>query len=477
MKKNWDNKEKAVVKILINTFTSVCFILPGVGLAETPTINTQAALTRDDLKALQDQQDQTRLCNDAKSKYDQAQVKIGEACKKAGHDQKTCLSQAKSCGEAAEESTFNTVDAFTPLLGIPQGTIGGLGKACPQYNGRDYFAEKDKILKEIKDNEKELAELNDDKAKLQDEYNKEMQELQEALTKAQEDLKKKNLELEQEDRERVAGFQQSQNEAKEQLRKTGLDLLRLRGELVKSQRNKAKAMAELTEETIRGACMAEVEKMKQSYATAPKKKNANIFRDTKEKNKAITNRYNTCLEKFNQAKMEVNEATQTEQERLNKEIANTQDKMDEIQNSLNLAASQLEEIKQATEKAKNDALQSVIDLGTLTQQKMQAAYVKLQENLKTLAAKTASLQAALNRANMSLMSLGPVPKRGAELTISEASSDIDAQVGILQNIANDDYIQTNCPGVAASAGSKVEEITGSRTKGSKVPGRNARGKQ
>lgn len=465
MKRNWDNKEQTVVKVLVSTFTSMCLILPAISAAQsvTPTI----ALPEKDISGYLASQEKTRLCNDAKNKYDQAEIKIGEACKKAGHDQRTCLTQAKSCGAAAEELTFNTIDAFTPLMGIPQGTLNGLANACPQYNGRDYFAEKDKLQKEMQDTEKELAELNDDKAKLQDEYNKEMQDLQEALTKAQEDLKKKNLELEQQDRERVAQFHASQNAAKEELRKHGSDLLRLRGDLIKSQRAKTKAMADLTNETIEGACMAEVEKLRASYSAAPRKKNGNIFRDTKAKNKAITARYNSCIEKFNQAKLEINETAKSEQDRLNRDISNAQDKMDEIQNSLNLASSQLEEIKTATAKEKNDAMQSVIDLGTLTQQKMQAAYVKLQENLKTLAAKTASLQSALNRTNMALMSLGPVPKRGADLTISEASSDIDAQVGVLRNIANDADVEKNCPGVVESARGKIEAATGGSSKNSK----------
>lgn len=387
-------------------------------------------------------------CNEIRREYKEAEQKIAEACRKAGLSESNCASNAKSCGEELEEDSLDTMGAIGTVLGLPMGsTQSQVASKCPQMNGRDYFTEKDKMEKEIKDTQKEIAELNDDKAKLQDDYNKQMQDIQETLTKAQEDYKKKEEDLNQEERERVAQFQESQNQANEAMRKKGDEIISLRGQLTQLLRNKARALGKLTESTGKLSCMAEVNKMKAEYEklySSNSSASANFIGQAKKKKQEMINTYNTCMADFNQQRIQLNETTQNQQETLEKKIADTQSSLDEIQNSLNLASTQFEEIKQATAKKKQNALQSVIDLGTRSQQQMQAAYTKLQENLKTLAAKQASLEAALNRTNQSLQTLGPVPKRGSEYSVATASSEISSQVNILRNIANNpDYTSCN----------------------------------
>lgn len=454
MSKTSGKTDRTVVKVFINTLACASmfsFATNSYAAEPAPAAAPAQKVVSDDAYAAGLNQ---ARCERAQESMKQSRNKIAEACRKAGMSAKAdCVEKANSCSEASGEESFSSVQAFATVLGVPA-TGPGIGGACPQMNGRDYFTEKDKIMKEIKDTEKDLAELNDDKAKIQDDYNKEMQELQEALTKAQEDLKKKNLEIEQKDRERIAEFHTSQNQAKEELRKKGAEILRLRGNLIQSQRDKALKLIAMTEASGKRACMKAVNDARKSYDSVSGGTSSNHIAQAKQKKKELINIYNDCMEAFDQQRIALNESKKQEQDELNQQINDLQSSMDEIQNSLNLASSQLDEMKQAAEKEKSDALQSVIDLGTLNQQKMQAAYTKMQENLKTLATKSTSLQAALNRANQSLLTMGPAPKsRSSEYTPSDASSEISSEQ---ENIEDQKAIlkSLSCPGAATASPKK-----------------------
>lgn len=472
--------DRTAVKIFINILASAAllphsgaFAAPATAPATTttttqtpaaaPSADTAAILLARDAAAAKEKEQS--LCKAATDKIDEASRKIGEACRKAGMSgSSNCVSKARNCAEESGSESFDTVGAFATVLGVPAGAAAGVSSACPQMNGRDYFAEKERIQKEIKDTEKELAELNDDKANIQDDYNKEMQKIQETLTKAQEDYKKKEVELDQEERERIAEFNNSQNQAKEAMRKKGSEVLNLRGQLTQLQRDKARSLNLMSESAGKRKCVADLAKMKADYEKTYSNSavsNSNHIAQAKKKKQEMIDFYNTCMNDFNQQRIALNEQTRQKQEDLDKQIRDTQSSLDEIQNSLTLANNQLEEMKQATVKKKNDALQSVIDLGTRSQTQMQAAYTKLQENLKTLAAKNQSLTAALNRANQSLMTLGPAPKsKSSEYTPGDASGEIEAQISIIERAKYG--LPASCAGDVETAAKNAQKSLGTK---------------
>ncbi|WP_374029406.1 hypothetical protein [Bdellovibrio bacteriovorus] len=451
MNKISDKNERTVVKIFINILAcaSLLSYSPGA-FAETTTNNNNTNNNGSGNTQNQAPQQpygfgmgyppdykdvrESEACRQLTDKIDEATRKIGEACRKAGlSGGSNCVAKAKNCAGTSGEDSFNTVDAFATVMGLPAGSLANVSAACPQMSGRDYFTEKDKIQKEIKDTEKELADLNDDKAQIQDDYNKEMEEIQKTLTEAQENYKKKELEIGEKERERIAEFNASQTQAKEEMRKKATEILRVRGQLIQSQRDKALKLIAMTEASGKRACMKAVTDAKKSYESVSASTSANHIAQAKKKKQELINIYNDCMDAFDQQRVALNESKRQEQDELTKQINDLQTSMDEVQNSLNLAQNQLEEMKQASAKEKNDALQSVIDLGNRLNQRMQAAYTKMQENLKTLAAKSASLQAALNRANQSLMTLGPAPKnKSSDYAPSDASSEIEAQISIIE---------------------------------------------
>lgn len=452
MNKISGKKKVSVVKILVKgMFISVLLSSQISSAGEndsakviygTPSVEGIEKQGENDLKLqerrFQEERDREnrQACKELRDKMDDVDREIGDACKRAGLGEVSgCVSRAKMCGETSGSDSFNTIGSFAKAFGIDG--LTSIGSACPQMNGRDYFTEKEKLEKDIKDTEKELADLNDDQAEIEADYNKENQDIQKTLTEAQEDFKKKKLEIAQSDRERVSDFMNTQNQAKEELRKEGEKIIRLRGQLIQSQRDKALKMLAMSEAAGKRACMKAVKDAKKTYDSVPFSKLEKLMKEKRRKREDLINIYEDCMDAFDQQRIALNESKRQEQEELNNQIDSTQARMDEIQNSLNLADSQLKEMKEAASKEEADALQSVIDLGQRSQQQMKDAYDKRQKKSQTLAAKTQSLTAALNRINQSLMTLGPAPKRTSEDSVDEASSTISAQINILEKIKAD----------------------------------------
>lgn len=444
MNKISGTKNRTVVKIFISTLTSAIFLWHSTGRTQgndkkaTPAIPPDSAgavllthqLAADERKA--------QACTDERNKILEAEKEIGEACKRAGlGDAAGCIAKAESCAETSGTESFDTLSMFSSALGLPAGSgSADVSTACPQMNGRDYFTEKDKLEREIKDTEKELAELSNDRADIEEDFNKEMKDIQETLTKAQEEFKKKKLEIAKENRDRVAEFMNTQNQAKEELRKRGADILRLRGQLIQSHRDKALKLLAMTEAAGNRACMKAVADAKKSYDSVSSSKSDSHIRQAKRKREDLINIFNDCMSSFDQQRIALNESKRQEQEELTNQINSAQSSMDEIQNTLNLADTQLKEMNAASKQEETDALQSVTDLSNQSKVQMDAASQKMKTKLQTLAQKTQSLQAALNRTNQSLKTLGPAPKRNVEDTADQASSTISAQVNIIKDIQN-----------------------------------------
>jgi DNA repair exonuclease SbcCD ATPase subunit len=417
-----NSKERSVVKIFINTLSLLVFFHTSLVAGQV----TSQLVVDPDAK-----------CNRLRDEFKQANIKLGEACKKAGLSTADCINKSKQCAEVASSDSFSTMDAFAMLMtGAPAGSLDGMkGGGCPQYSGRDYFTDRKDLEKEMKDTSKDLANLNDEQAKIQEAYNKDIQDFTESFNKAQEKLNETTHQLEQDERDRLAQFMQSQSQAKEDLRKKGADILRLRGQLIQSQRDKALKMIAMTEASGKRACMKAVAESRKNYESLGASTNSNHIQNAKKKKQDLINTYNDCMDAFDQQRMALMESKKQEQEDLTKQINNLQSSVDEIQNSMNLASTQLEEIKQATAKKKNEAVESVMKLGVITQDKMSTAAQKLNTNKQTIAAKIQNHQGELNRANIKLMSMGPVPPKGSEISVASARSEIDSQIEILSQIA------------------------------------------
>lgn len=441
MNKISSSKRNASVKFVFNSFCALTLAMPSVALAQTPPAGGYNS--KDEIADRQAQRRQ-EACKEARRQITDAEKAIGEACRKAGlGEASSCIAKAESCGETLGTESFTTTDAIATVMGLP--ADANIGGSCPQMNGRNYYDEKKRLQDEIKDLEKEIAELGDDKADIEETFNTTIQDLQQGLTDAQQELEEVKEKLSEEEREKIAEFQSSQNAAKEQLRERNSKILSLRGALTQAIRKKATKMLELTSETSKFTCTAEYRKAAEAYGKVSSTSSSSHMRNAKNQKAVAIDAFNKCMDRFLQARIQLNEDSQIEQDNINDQIASTQSSIDELNDSLSLASTQLDEMKKATETKKTNAQKKVTDLMTLTQQKMTAAQQTMQTKLQTLATKQSSLTAALNRANNSMLTLGPAPDRGTEYTSKEASSEISSQVGIIENLVNDAELKSqNC---------------------------------
>ncbi|WP_374031716.1 hypothetical protein [Bdellovibrio bacteriovorus] len=431
MNKISSSKKNASVKTVINILSVLSLVAPSVSLANEND-DRRYGKSDKELQAEKERSDRAE-CTKAQSEIREARSKISEACRKAGLGSETgCTEKAMACSDTLGTESFDTTDAIGTLMGLPAGA--DIGGSCPQMNGRDYYDEKKRLETEIKDTQKDIAELADDEAEIKETFNTTIQELQQALTDAQQELEETKTSLDEQEREKISEFQASQNAAKEKLREYNSKIIALRSEMTNAVREKATKMLELTAETSKYACNQEYTKAAESYGKVNATSNKSHISKAKAQKAAALDAFNKCMNRFQQARISLNEQSAAKMESINDQIRNAEASTDELNDSLNLASTQLDQMKADTTKRKTQAEKKVTDLMTLTQNKMQAAQENMQTKLKALATKQQSYTEALNRANNSLMTLGPAPKRSAEYTAADASAEIDAQTNNIKEI-------------------------------------------
>lgn len=432
MKKISSQVKKTTVKKVLNTLAFGSLLsFSVVSTAQTITFPTSDPRKVDlEIKA-----EKNRVCADARREYKDAEQKIADACRKAGIGSGTnCISKAKTCAESAGEEDFNTIDALGVALGIPAGTRGTLSSNCPQSGARDYFDDKKRIEDEIKETEQDLAELSNDEADIQKELTETSEDIQKSIQEAQQELEKQKLEIKESKRQRLAEFQNSQAQAKEDLRRKDTELLRLNGQLRKSQSDKALQLIAMSEASGKRACLKGVEEARKGYAAIANSNNFKRIATAKAKKADLIAIYNDCMDSFYKQRASLNETKKQEQDEIIKSINDTQSSIDEATDSLSLASTQLQQMEEDSEKELSNAEKKVMDLITVSQQKLVSAQQNYQKRMEALATKRTSLSNALTRANNKLLELGPVPPKSAEIPARDAAADIDAGINDMESI-------------------------------------------
>lgn len=457
-----NSKKRSAVKLVINLLSVSSLITPAVSFAQPAPSGVQVQISSEDYKADRIRQE----CNSARDKISEAERAIGAACRKAGLGSGTnCVAKAESCAETIGSEEFSTTDAIGTVLGLPINS--SLGSSCPQMNGRDYYDEIKRLNQEVKDTEKDIADLGQEKADIEKEFNEKIADLQQALTDAQQELEKTKEDLDAEEREQLASFQQAQVSNNEQLRARGSELISLRSARTAALRNKATKMLELTAETSKYTCNGEYLKAAKEYGNVSGTSSKNHISKAKAQKAAALDAYQKCLNRFQQARIKVGEDTQAEIEALDDKIRSAESSIDELNDTLKLASTQLQQMKDSTAKKKTAAEKKVTDLMTLTQQKMTAAQQELQTRLQALATRQASLQKALTTASNELMTLksSPAPKKSAEYTADEASSEISGELAKINGVIGSADPSCNLESSLASAKAKKASRESSKTRG------------
>lgn len=466
-----------MTKVLSNTFKTTVHIvgkfaicLPMVIFYSPSTmansgLNFNQRSVEEELKL-----DSARACKDYQTQIDRAGSDMDLACKKAGYGTAdSCISKTFSCKENASEESFDTMESIATALGVQYASTSKKpNSSCPTLNDKDYKSTKESAEKRLKEAQKELAELKDKQADNQKDYDKTITELMEAISTANEELTEAKSKLDEEQRNKISEFQNSQKEAARTIRDNESKLIDLRSQLTAALREKTNALSQLTASTSKFNCTTEYNKVIKENSTKSSGSGSYINRSKSIKAAAI-DAFNKCMDRFNLARTQANDKFKSTSEALNKQIANVEADNADLEDNLKLANSQLTEIKTDVLNRKTAAEKKVSDLLTRTQSQMESAKTELQTRLQGIQQQTQALNKEINDINNSLAKM-VAPPSGAEYSIAQANSEIDAKASEVKNLmASCESTGCTCSSQALNSYNNSKSSSGSKKTNSQRP--------
>ncbi len=386
--------------------------------------------------ANQVKKDKKAECKQAEDAVKKASSELNKKCGEASLKQE-CQEEAKSCSQASGKDAYNSIGRFAEAAGFSQysqaldtafsGDEKTENKVCAKYSSKDYATEKKDVTKDLEKVAEDLADLTRKKAKLQKDFATEMKDIQKKVDDSQEELEKQKLKIKDNKRERIASFQNQQNQQKEQLRQKNMSILKVKGDIITADRDKAMTLAALTDAAGKRACLGEYNKARANYNTKTgSSSTSNFVASSSAKKNDLIAIYTDCMAIFQQKRVALNESAKQKMDTLNSQLANLQSEVDDLTGVMELASNQLAEMEQDAAKEQSQAEQKVIKLMQTAQQEMLTAQQDLNSNLQALAQEESNLKSKQNRLNNTLMTMGPEPKSGAKSTPESIASEAGA---------------------------------------------------
>ncbi|MNJ91206.1 hypothetical protein D3C87_88530 [compost metagenome] len=380
-------------------------------------------------------------CIRLESDLREANRRLGESCSKAGT--RNCVEAAKKCSAEGGNEDTDTVSQILPGI---LGAVGGQqyagrggsfapGQGCPQWSGKDYFEKKKEYDKDVQEAEKDLVQLTKDQAKAKKEFDEKIQDIQKKVNEAQADLKKKENDIEKDTMERLAQAQESQSQNAANLRKKGTEILEIKSRITNSNRDKAKKLIALSEASGKRECMKNVRKARADYVNVSANTSSTHIAQGDAKRQDLLAIFLDCTAIFEQERVSLNENKRQELEALNKQLADVEEEIKAINDSMALAQSQLDKINTMAADEKTQAQQELMKMMQLSQQEMVSAQESLQKELAAIAQEQQSLQKRIQTANTALSQLGPVPKSPSSTSsLSDVADTIEADAQEITDI-------------------------------------------
>ncbi len=437
-------KKAFTIFICLFSFTFHNFELSLVASA-----HAQEKEDKKDEKKKEDDKKEDKYCNtlecicskDALQEAINAQKEIENACGDSGFGSKTeCLKKVYTCAKVVESESFDTATEMTNavLQGLGLSTAASIGRpnkntdnACPQFTADNYQKRKKEIQDDIKSIEKELKDLQKDLVKEEKDTKKELQDITDDITKAKKDVKDQKVKIDEDERKQLADFNNTQNQTKNQMRTSNMNILKLRAKLVESQRDLSQKLLQLNDNATKAACVNNAQKSYAEFQKAANSGSMSMALRTQQKQN-ILNQYSDCLKAMDQQRAALLESKREEQKQLQASITQANDEMTDIQHSLDLAQTQLDEIKAQNTTQRNELEKGLLEQMQNAQTKMQSIQSSFQKQQQLSQQQQAQLTQKLNTRQNELNSLGPVPASDATLTPTKAGTKIRGNLAPVQ---------------------------------------------
>ncbi len=415
-------------------------------------------------------------CDYLKRRADDKKDEFTKACKSSGQGTDSCKKKQAACDDTAGEEEFNMSESL--LAALNKADTGGASK-CTLYSGQGFYEEKDRIQdklddvnKKLKDNKKELAEINAD-------FTKDLKKIQEDIADAQKEYQEKEADTKKAQRDRASEQAKQAAEMAQNMRKLESTILQKQQEKDDIYADKASSLGQMTEDVANSTCMDTVREayLKRKEAlkvTSQKSSTKSLIQAGGSNSNYLNMSFKQCMAKFYNARMSLIRKSDAKIYVNDKDIGYAQSEIDNLK-------TQLSQMSTLEQQAQQDEQTTLTQQQQALQQKIQRASSEMQSLLQTTQQKAKAvtddsneLQTRYKQLSNQIVALGAAPAGGRASTTSAREVSIAADdykaARDAANKASCEYYDTlfSDSGTAKAAAGKEERSGGGSTKKSKV---------
>lgn len=400
-------------------------------------------------------EDDFAVCKDLNSAARQAEEDMTKSCTEAGMKGSECITKVAKCIKADKDSSDSksgsgldmaTVNQLLSAAGvgfnIPNPSNNSNSDRCSNMSSRDYFDEKDRIERDLKDLDRESADLTKEIAEEKEKVDDKFKDAQEKIAQSKKDLAEKKLSVKKDQREETSNLQKQQLETSQQIRDLNKKMMERRAQMAQYEIEQGKKMAEKSAELDQLACLAGVKELRDSlikagiYTTSGS--GVSWAAQADQRKKELQASFDSCIKKKNLERIQLLNEREAAMKLMRNDLSSMQQDIDQANTTLTNLNTNMTETMKDLEQSVTDAQQNVLNEMQNANTSLQAAQQTMQQKQAGLAQKQTSIAQRKSRLQQDLTNLGPEPNRGAKVGWYEASRGVETFINKLGNF------QTKC---------------------------------
>lgn len=374
--------------------------------------------------------DKDTRCDDLAKDIAKAQEEQSKACSEAGIDVGDCIQQVQRCIDNANNEDDHSalgqvgMDALKqmfPAMGQTPLNLSALtsngGEKCPNEGSKDYFEEKDRLQRDLKEIDRENADIEKDIAEEKSKLDKDIKESKDDLARVQKEANEKKSKLETEKREAATQHAKAAQETADRLRKLQADELTKRAEVQKYESDHNRKLLRLNDKMAQTACLAQVKKERDELIKAglySSNSSSTFMANATQKREYLQQSFDSCVADFKAQRIAMLDEYRNRIRSFNQELQNIQQSTQDAQDETKASQKQMEDTIAQLTQSQNQEDQALLTAMQNAQTNLQNSQGTTQARQQALVKKQASIQQRKLELQKELTNLGPQPKRGSK---------------------------------------------------------------
>lgn len=396
-------------------------------------------------------EDQYAACRDLRTQTDQAEQDMTKSCTEAGMKGSDCIRTVIKCIEedrkAPKEDSNSGVSMETVNqllgaagMGFQMPTTNALqnDKRCSNMASRDYFDEKDRIERDLKDLDRENGDLQKELAEEKEKVDEQFKDANEKVAQSKNELAEKKLKATKDQRDELSSLRQQQSDAAQNVRALNKKMTETRLQMAQYEIEHGKKFAAKTAELDQLACLVAVKDLRDQLVKAgvynlKGSSGVSWAAQADQRKKELQARFDSCIREKNIERLALIQERESAMKLMKENLSSLQADIDQANTSMSSTTENMEQTIKDTEQSITNAQNATLQEMQNANSSMQAAQTTLQQKQAALAQKQQSLVDRRTRLNKDLVNLGPEPNRGAKVGWYEASRGVETFKSRLDN--------------------------------------------